>query len=69
MLLKPCKGELLPTDYNFYSLFAAGQERFGTVISSYYRGAHGIILGILSISMFLKIMLVLAWIFAASYAF
>ena len=23
----------------------AGQERFGTVISSYYRGAHGIILG------------------------
>lgn len=25
---------------------AAGQERFGTLISSYYRGAHGIILGI-----------------------
>nr|GMD32180.1 ras-related protein RABC2a-like [Ipomoea batatas] len=24
----------------------AGQERFGTLISSYYRGAHGIILGI-----------------------
>lgn len=26
-------------------VLAAGQERFGTVISSYYRGAHGIILG------------------------
>lgn len=29
----------------FLMYFAAGQERFGIVTSSYYRGAHGIILG------------------------
>ena len=48
--MKPCNGELLSTVTTFIYCFAAGQERFGTVISSYYRGAHGIILGILSTS-------------------
>ena len=56
--MKPCNGELLSMDYNFDLFFAAGQERFGTVISSYYRGAHGIILGILSTSI-LKIIFVI----------
>lgn len=51
---KPCNGDLLQLDYNPYLFFAAGQERFGTVISSYYRGAHGIILGILSIYLYMK---------------
>lgn len=31
----------------FHVLDAAGQERFGTLTSSYYRGAHGIILGMI----------------------
>lgn len=37
---KPCNGDLLQLDYNPYLFFAAGQERFGTVISSYYRDTH-----------------------------
>lgn len=32
--------DLLQLDYNLYLFFATRQERFGTVISSYYRDTH-----------------------------
>lgn len=35
-------------------LSAAGQERFRTLTTSYYRGAHGIILGKAIISLFMR---------------
>jgi hypothetical protein len=43
-----CKAELLPLSFKinkYLQCFAAGQERFRTITSSYYRGAQGIILG------------------------
>jgi len=47
--LLQCKAELLPLSFKkinkYLQCFAAGQERFRTITSSYYRGAQGIILG------------------------
>lgn len=35
---------ILDSNYElFFMIFCAGQERFRTITSSYYRGAHGII--------------------------
>lgn len=36
---------ILSSNLSIRYLSAAGQERFGALTSSYYRGAHGIILG------------------------
>ena len=32
------------TNHTHFTLFAAGQERFKTITSSYYRGAHGVMI-------------------------
>ena len=36
----------IQVELTFLFLVVAGQERFRTLTSSYYRGAHGIVLGI-----------------------
>lgn len=40
-----CQIRLIALLHSLSCFIAAGQERFGTLTSSYYRGAHGIILG------------------------
>lgn len=49
VLFSMCQWEVFSSkiiNYNIMTfLFAAGQERFRTLTSSYYRGAQGIIMG------------------------